>query len=157
MLALISDPVHLDLLSFLRFAPNAEGSKSTFKLMSAVALLDTSGAETKWNDIVARYATLPKAEEVPLTADEAPVEAAAEELQAGVTRAVHAPEVGGSPKAAAALGPSGQVLAERIRARMRDSPDFRAAFQSLLEQASVLLGQVAAVASHAPRSRGLGR
>eukprot|EP00892_Ulva_mutabilis_P010542 jgi/Ulvmu1/7860/UM004_0091.1 len=135
----------------------SEGSKSTFKLMSAVALLDTSGAETKWNDIVARHATLPKAEEVPLTAEEAPAEGAAEEPPQAVSRAVHVPVVGGSPGAAAALGSSSQVLAERIRARVRESPDFRATFQNLLEQASVLLGQVAAVASQGPRSRGLGR
>lgn len=123
--------------------------------MSAVALLDTSGAETHWKDIVARYANLPKAEDVPLLAEEAPVETGTEEPQPVVSRAANSPALGGSQEATAALGPSAQMLAGRVRARMRESPDFRAAFQSLLEQASVLLGQVAAVASQGPpRSRG---
>lgn len=42
----------------------AEGSKSTFKLMSAVALLDISGAEPQWNDIMTRFTTLPLAADV---------------------------------------------------------------------------------------------
>lgn len=125
--------------------------------MSAVALLDTSGAETQWKDILARYAMLPKAEDVPLLADEAPGAAAPEEPQSVATRAGVVPSIGGSPEAMAALVASAQGLAERIRGRMRKTPEYRAAFQSLLEQASVLLGQVATVASQGPTRRGLGR
>lgn len=125
--------------------------------MSAVALLDTSGAEAQWKDILTRYAALPRAEDVPLSAEEAPSAAAAEELQSVSSRVVVAPAVGGNPEATAALVPSAQGLAERIRGRMRDTPEYRTAFQSLLEQASVLLGQVAAVASQGPARHGLGR
>lgn len=136
---------------------HAEGSKSTFKLMSAVALLDTSGAEAQWKEVLARYAMLPKAEDVPLLADEAPGVAAAEEPQSVATRVGAVPSIGGSPEAMAALVPSAQALAERIRGCMRTTPEYRVAFQNLLEQASVLLAKVATVASQGPTRRGLGR
>lgn len=124
-----------------------EGSKSTFKLMSAVALLDTSGAETQWKDILARYAMLPRAEDVPLSPEEIPGTTTVEESQPVAPRAAPAPGGGGNPDAMAALGPMAQGLAESMRVRIYESKDYRAAFQSLLEKASVLLGQVAAMAS----------
>lgn len=101
----------------------AEGSKSTYKLMSAVALLDVSGAEAQWHDILARFSTLPLAVDV-----EEPLEAtASQNLPEGSFSRMHSHASGPVPpvpeggaaltphsafaKAAVAAAPSGGVPA----------------------------------------------
>ena len=138
----------------------AEGSKSTFKLMSAVALLDVSGAEAQWQSIMARFPLLPLAAHVE---EPAPADApATPERHDSPSRA---PAAGGSsvgPRGSRGGGgdkrplvPSAAAVLDRCMAAQRDSvPVSASRFQKIMEQSSALLGQIVSLGSRSSSSGG---